>query len=115
MKKTTKTAAKTPKKMTAKSKSKDFPDEKYILQLFIAGILPNSLRAVENINSICEKYLKGRYELEIIDIHQQPDLALDSEIIAIPALIKKSPLPEERMIGDLSDTKSVLIGLRIKN
>lgn len=85
--------------------------EKYILQLFVTGILPNSARAVVNINSICEKYLKDKYELEIIDIYQQPDLALKEGIIAIPVLIKKFPLPEERMIGDLSDIESVLKGL----
>ena len=86
---------------------------KYILRLFVTGILPNSARAVVNIKAICEKYLKGRYELEIIDIYQQPDLALTEEIIAIPLLIKKFPLPEERLIGDLSDTEKVLKGLRL--
>ena len=87
--------------------------EKYVLRLFVTGILPNSARAVVNINAICEKYLKGRYDLEIIDIYQQPSLALKEEIIAIPVLIKKSPLPEERMIGDLSNTEKVLKGLHL--
>jgi len=86
---------------------------KYVLRLFVTGMLPNSARAVVNIKEICEKYLKGRYELEIIDIYQQPDLALTEEIIAIPLLIKKFPLPEERLIGDLSDTEKVLKGLRL--
>lgn len=84
---------------------------KYILQLFVTGILPNSARAVLNIQAICEKYLQGRYEIEIIDIYQQPSLALTEDIIAIPVLIKKFPLPEERMIGDLSDIEKVLKGL----
>lgn len=114
MKKPVKKTKAAAKKTSKKGKAKDV-EEKYILQLFVAGILPNSIRAIENINSICEKYLAGRYELEIIDIHQQPHLAFASDIIAIPALIKKSPLPEERMIGDLSDIKSVLIGLHINN
>lgn len=83
----------------------------YVLRLFITGILPNSARAVINIKAICEKYLKDRYELEIIDIYQQPQLALTEEIIAVPVLIKKSPLPEKRMIGDLSDVEKVLKGL----
>ena len=82
--------------------------KKYVLNLFVTGILPNSARAVVNIKAICEKYLKGRYELEIIDIYQQPDLALTEDIIAVPLLIKKSPLPEQRMIGDLSDIEKVL-------
>jgi circadian clock protein KaiB len=83
-------------------------EEKYILRLFITGILPNSTRAINNLNAICEQYLKGRYEIEIIDIYQQPDLALAEEIIAVPVLIRKFPLPEERMIGDLSDINEVL-------
>jgi circadian clock protein KaiB len=91
----------------------DVAGEKYILRLFISGILPNSVRSIINIKSICEKHLKGRYELEIIDIYQQPDLALTEEIIAIPVLIKKFPLPEIKMIGDLSDTDKVLQGLGI--
>ena len=82
--------------------------EKYILWLFVTGILPNSALAILNIKAICEKYLKGRYELEIIDIYQQPSMALTEEIIAIPVLIKKSPLPEERLIGDLSNIEMVL-------
>ena len=81
---------------------------KYILRLFVTGILPNSARAVINIRAICEKYLKNRYELEIIDIYQQPDLAITEEIIAVPVLIKKFPLPEQRMIGDLSNIEKVL-------
>lgn len=85
--------------------------EKYILKLFVTGILPHSARAVVNTKTICEKYLKGRYELEIIDIYQQPSLALSEDIIAIPVLIKKFPLPEERMIGDMSDVEMVLKGL----
>jgi circadian clock protein KaiB len=89
--------------------------EKYILRLFITGILPNSARAIENINAICELYLKNRYELEIIDIYQQPSFALSEKIIAIPVLIKKFPLPEARLIGDLSDIGVVLHGLHLIN
>jgi circadian clock protein KaiB len=89
--------------------------EKYILRLFITGILPNSARAIVNINAICELYLKDRYELEIIDIYQQPSLTLSEKIIAIPVLIKKFPLPEARLIGDLSDIGVVLHGLHLIN
>ncbi len=107
------------KKILNKTKSKKEDEDigagegKYILQLFITGILPNSTRAVINSKAICEQYLKGRYELEIIDIYQQPSLALTEEIIAVPVLIKKFPLPEERVIGDLSDIEKVLKGLRL--
>jgi circadian clock protein KaiB len=86
---------------------------KFSLQLFVAGILPNSANAIENIEAICEKYLKGRYDLEIIDIYQQPALTLTEEIIAVPLLIKKFPLPEVRLIGDLSNVERVLRGLHI--
>ncbi len=87
--------------------------EIHVLRLFVAGILPNSTRAIVNIKTICEKYLKGRYDLEVIDIYQQPDMALSEEIIAVPVLIKKSPLPETRLIGDMSDTEKVLEGLHL--
>jgi circadian clock protein KaiB len=86
---------------------------KYILRLFVTGILPNSVRAIKNINAICNQHLKGRYELEIIDIYQQPSLALTEDLIAIPVLIKKYPLPEEKMLGDLSNTQEVLKGLSL--
>jgi circadian clock protein KaiB len=89
--------------------------EKYILRLFITGILPNSARATVNIKAICEMYLKGRYDLEIIDIYQQPSLALSEKIVAVPVLIKKFPLPEARLIGDLSDIGAVLNGLLLIN
>jgi len=88
--------------------AKDARQKKYVFRLYVTGILPNSVRAVINMKAICEKYLKDRYELEIIDIYQQPDLALSEQIIAIPLLVKKSPLPQERMIGDLSDIEKVL-------
>lgn len=104
---------KTKDKITVKAEPVEAEVKKYVLKLFVTGISPNSARAVVNINSICEKYLKDRCDLEIIDIYQQPDLALTENIIAVPILIKKFPLPEERVIGDLSDTKRVLNGLHI--
>jgi len=88
---------------------------RYILQLFVIDEQPNSVHAVINIKTICEKYLKGRYELDIIDLYQQPTLALSEDIIAVPVLIKKFPLPEIRLLGDLSDTKSVMEGLDFFN
>ena len=87
--------------------------ERYIFRLFVTGILPNSARAVVNMKAICEQYLKDRYELEIIDIYQQPALALTEQIIAVPVLIKKFRLPEERLIGDLSNTEKVLKELHL--
>ncbi|HEX8333201.1 MAG TPA: circadian clock KaiB family protein [Segetibacter sp.] len=83
----------------------------YVLSLFITGATPNSIRAVTNIKEICEDHLKGRYSLEIIDVYQQGALAAKEQLIALPILIKKQPLPERRMIGDLSDKQKVLKGL----
>nr|WP_067056237.1 circadian clock KaiB family protein [Mucilaginibacter sp. L294] len=94
---------------------KDTGAEPYVLRLFITGASPNSIRAVENTKAICEEYLKGRYQLEIIDIHQQPQLAEGEDVIAVPLMIKKSPYPERRMIGDMSDTERVLKGLGLTN
>jgi circadian clock protein KaiB len=87
----------------------------YVLRLFITGASPNSIRAVENLKTLCEKHLTDRYKLEIIDIHQQKELAENENVIALPLLIKKSPGPERRMIGDMSDTKRVLKGLGLSN
>ncbi len=85
----------------------------YKLRLFITGASTNSTRAVINMKAICDTYLKGNHELEIIDVHQQPLLAESEEIIALPLLVKKSPGPERRLIGDMSNTEKVLRGLGI--
>lgn len=85
----------------------------YRLRLYITGASPNSVRAVSNIKTICEAYLSGRYELEIIDVYQQPALAKKDQVIALPLLIKFSPAPLKRLIGSMSDTESVLRGLEL--
>ena len=85
--------------------------ENYVLQLFITGATPNSVRAVTNVKEICEEHLQGKYSLEIVDVYQQAEIAEKEQLIALPLLIKKCPLPERRMIGDLSDTGKVLKGL----
>jgi circadian clock protein KaiB len=92
----------------ANSEEKTFD---YVLRLFITGATPNSIRAVSNIKQLCESYLKGRYVLEIIDVYQQQAIAEQEQLIALPLLVKKLPLPERRLIGDLSDTDKVLKGL----
>ena len=85
----------------------------YVLRLYIAGITPKSTRAIANIKKICEQELKGRYELDIVDIYQQPELAQTAQIIAAPTLIKELPLPLRKVIGDLSDTERVIVGLNL--
>jgi circadian clock protein KaiB len=84
------------------------------LSLFVAGITPKSLKAIENVKQLCEQYLKDRCELEIIDIYQQPGLAKGAQIIAAPTLVKHLPPPIQRFIGDLSDPEPILIRLAIK-
>lgn len=92
----------------------DLNKEKYVLRLYITGITPKSTQAITNIKRICEEHLSGRYELEVIDIYQQPVLARDEQIIAIPTLIKKLPLPLRKIIGDMSDIERILLGLDLK-
>ena len=88
--------------------------EHYVLRLYVTGMTPRSTRAVENVRAICEQHLQGRYDLEVIDIYQQPTLAKGEQIIAAPTLIKKLPLPLRRVIGDLSSTEKVLLGLDLR-
>jgi circadian clock protein KaiB len=88
-------------------------EETYLLRLYVTGATPNSTRAISNLKEICESYLKGNYELEIIDVYQQPLIAEAEQIIALPLLIKKSPAPQRRLVGDLSDTQKVLRGLSL--
>ena len=83
----------------------------FVLCLFITGASPNSVRAISNIKTICETYLHGRYALQIIDVYQEQKIAMELQIIALPMLLKKFPLPERRMIGDLSHTEKVLSAL----
>jgi circadian clock protein KaiB len=85
--------------------------EKYILRLYVTGMTPKSINAIENIKKICEENLKGRYDLEVIDIYQQPEYAKKEQILAAPTLIKKLPLPLRKFIGDMSDKDKILVGL----
>lgn len=85
----------------------------YILKLFVSGMTSSSLKAIQNIREICQKHLEGRYELEVIDIYQQPELGKREQIIAAPTLIKKLPVPLRQFIGDLSDTDKILVGLNL--
>jgi circadian clock protein KaiB len=85
--------------------------EVYLLRLYVTGASPNSSRAIVNLKEICETHLKGNYELQIIDVYQQPLIAEKEQLIALPLLIKSAPLPARRLIGDMSDTEKVLRGL----
>jgi circadian clock protein KaiB len=90
---------------------KRLSQEKYVLRLFVAGMSPKSIQAVENIKRICEMYLPGRYELEVIDVYQQPILAKEGQIVAAPTLVKELPPPLRKLVGSMSDTDRVLVGM----
>ncbi len=85
----------------------------YWLRLFVSGSTPRSARAIQNIQALCEENLQGRYDLEVIDIYQHPEHLKPEQVVVIPTLIKKLPLPLRRIVGDLSDRERVLIGLDI--
>lgn len=86
----------------------------YVLRLFVAGNSVKSAQAIEVIRDICEKNLEGRYTLEVIDIYQQPDLVRGEQVLAAPTLIKQLPLPLRRIIGDMSSSERILVGLNLK-
>jgi circadian clock protein KaiB len=88
---------------------------RYDLKLFITGASPNSSRAIANLKGICEKYLGQKYDLEIIDVYQQPLIAQKEQVVALPMLIKNFPLPVKRLFGDMSNVKSVLKGLGVNS
>ena len=83
----------------------------YVLRLYVAGLTPRSRRAIANLRSICDEYLKGRCDLEVVDVFKRPVLAREEQIFATPTLVKKVPAPLRRFIGDLSEREKVLIGL----
>ena len=83
------------------------------LQLYIAGQSPKSIRAIENLRRVCDEHLPGRSRIEVIDLLETPELARAAEIIAVPTLVRRLPLPIRTIIGDLSDTDRVLVGLRL--
>ena len=85
--------------------------QQYVLRLYVAGVTPRSQAAIRTVTTICEEHLAGRYELEVIDIYQQPTLAKGEQIIAAPTLIKKLPVPLRRFIGSMMDEEKILVGL----
>lgn len=90
------------------------PAEVWELRLYVAGQTPKSLAAFANLKSLCESHLKGRYRIEVIDLVEQPKLSKGDQILAIPTLVRKLPQPVRKIIGDLSDTDRVLIGLDLR-
>jgi circadian clock protein KaiB len=87
---------------------------RYVLRLYVSGTTLRSTRAVENIKRVCEEHLKGRYDLEVINIRRRAKLARDEQIVAVPTLIKRLPLPLQRLVGDMSNVSKVLFGLDLR-
>ncbi|MDD1673887.1 MAG: circadian clock KaiB family protein [Methanomicrobiales archaeon] len=104
-------AKKAGRKKTMEGAVEESLTKKYVLRLYVSGITPRSRVAIENIKRVCEENLKGRYDLEVIDIYQQPERIKEDQIVAAPTLIKKLPLPLRKIIGDMSSTDRILIGL----
>jgi len=86
----------------------------YLFRLYVSGSSPRSALAITNVRRICDQYLPGHYELEVIDIYQQPAQTKAAQVIAVPTLIKEVPLPSQRFVGDMSDTERIVIGLSLR-
>ena len=100
--------------MSKKTKNAERKSQ-YVFRLYVTGASPNSLRAIANTKSLCEEYIKKDYDLEVIDVYQQPLVAKEENIVALPMLIKKHPLPEKRLIGDMSNVELVLSSIGLLN
>ncbi len=98
---------------TPVKQAKTPPPEVWELRLYVAGQTPKSLAAFSNLKKICEEYLAGQYQIEVIDLLQNPQLAKGDEIVAIPTLVRKLPEPVRKIIGDLANKERVLVGLEI--
>ena len=90
------------------------PSEHYALRLYVAGQTPKSLAAIRNLTALCESHLAGRYTIEVIDLRVHPQLAAGDQILALPTLVRHLPAPLTRIIGDLSNTERVLVGLDLR-
>ena len=99
------------KKRPARAKKPEPGQEMWTLKLFVAGQTAKSMKAFANLKNICEEHLKGRYQIELIDLLANPELAAGEQILALPTLMRKLPAPVKKVIGDLSNTERVLVGL----
>jgi circadian clock protein KaiB len=89
-------------------------DDFWLLRLYVAGPAPRSLRAYANLKAMCQEHLAGRYEIEVVDLIEHPAMAQSDDILAIPTLVRRLPVPLRKVIGDLSDAERVLVGLRVR-
>jgi circadian clock protein KaiB len=105
----------TEKKNQPKTSKPETDEEQYLLRLYVAGQTPKSILAFANLKRICEQHLEGIYHIEVIDLMVNPMLAKDDQILALPTLVRRLPEPMKKIIGDLSDTERVLVGLDIRS
>jgi circadian clock protein KaiB len=93
------------------------PDDSVVswdLRLYVTGQSPNSIRAIENLRRACEEHMPGRYQIQVVDLLENPRLAADDQILAVPTVVRKLPVPIRKIVGDLSDTDRLLVGLQIR-
>jgi circadian clock protein KaiB len=92
----------------------ELPPPRYLFRLYVSGASPRSALAIENVRSICDQYLAGFYEFEVIDVYQQPAATKSAQIIAVPTLIKEFPYPPQRFVGDMSNIERIVVGLNLR-
>ena len=100
--------------MTHLDDSPASPEDRWLLRLYVAGQTPKAMHACANLSKLCEEHLQGNYEIEVVDLLLNPTLAKDDQILALPTLVRKLPEPIKKIIGDLSNSERVLVGLDIK-
>lgn len=93
----------------------DLSRPRYLFRLYVAGVTARSSQAIANVRKICDQYLSGYYDLEVIDVYQQPEATKTADVIALPTLIKELPLPPKRFVGDMSNTERIVIGLKLRS
>ncbi len=102
------------KEQSPQAKAKTAGPAEWELRLYVAGQTPRSLAALENLRKLCEAHLAGKYHIEVVDLLVHPQLSRDDQILALPTLVRKLPPPLRKIIGDLSDTERVLVGLQLR-
>jgi len=90
------------------------PAETWDLRLYVTGQSPNSIRAIENLRRACEEHVPGRYRIEVVDLLENPRLGAEDQILAVPTVVRKLPVPIRKIVGDLSDTDRLLVGLQVR-
>ena len=93
----------------------DLAKPKYVFRLYVAGNSSRSRQAITNVREICERYLSGYYDLDVVDVYQQPEATKAADVIALPTLIKELPFPPKKFVGDMSDTERIVIGLKLRS